>query len=627
MARRYLTTQSSIEMTFAADATNSQFGPWNPGIRSQVPAHLLPYCTIFRPDNVFTNVADAGELHDLTGLEFRELVTFQPRRLALHEVLLRVTADLSVPDGSRIEDLGINFRQMTCVFLEQCIEPRMSEIGAIYDAARRRLSEIIENELTSFFAAPTAGSAPASQAPKRELLSYFRRGRANAAVADSGVRDQGQILAAWETKAHSSGHGAEEAAYRALSKVVSALLIRHGGIWGSRELIASLVTNIACNHFGSEEIGRLIEPWLMNTAKSEGYSLLPRQERPVVMNTKGASASGKSTLRPLQKRLAGDIGVTWSEFALISPDIWRKQLLDYDTLGPVYKYGATFTGEELQIVDQKLDRYMARKAERGNMSHLLIDRFRFDSFAPDSDEAGSNLLTRFGHTIYLFFMITPPDSLVERAWRRGLDVGRYKAVDDTLAHSVEAYSGMPQLFFTLIQRTDKRVHFEFLDNSVQLGERPRTVAFGWNDTLNVLDVKCALDVERYRRVNVDATAPELLFSDKGLLAPENNTGFLRQCIDRFREINFADQNTGLIYLRIVSGRPIWADRDALEQAASNPDTRAGLLATAPAVFDRAIPGPDRPTYLSDVAGAEHAHTLGRWGSSIASRSTPSPSTS
>ena len=75
---------------------------------------------------------------------------------------------------------------------------------------------------------------------------------------------------------------------------------------------------------------------------------------------------------------------------------------------------------------------MARKAERGDMTHLLIDRFRFDSFAPDSDEAGSNLLTRFGHGVYLFFMITPPESLVERAWKRGLEVGRYKAVDDTL---------------------------------------------------------------------------------------------------------------------------------------------------------------------------------------------------
>ena len=141
--------------------------------------------------------------------------------------------------------------------------------------------------------------------------------------------------------------------------------------------------------------------------------------------------------------LSERIGADWHDFALISPDIWRKQLLDYASLGAAYKYGGACTGEELRIIDQKLDRYMARKGERRAISHLLIDRFRFDSFAPDSDEAGSNLLTRFGHRVYLFFMLTPPEALVERAWKRGLEVGRYKAVDDVLAHGIEAYTGMP----------------------------------------------------------------------------------------------------------------------------------------------------------------------------------------
>ena len=117
----------------------------------------------------------------------------------------------------------------------------------------------------------------------------------------------------------------------------------------------------------------------------------------------------------------------------------------------------------------KLDRYMERKYRSGDMTHLLIDRFRFDSFAPDSDEEGSNLLTRFGHSVFLFFVITPPEQLVERAWKRGLEFGRYKAVDDTLAHAVEAYTGMPNVFFTWVRRSDKRIHFEFLDNSVPLG--------------------------------------------------------------------------------------------------------------------------------------------------------------
>ena len=59
-------------------------------------------------------------------------------------------------------------------------------------------------------------------------------------------------------------------------------------------------------------------------------------------------------------------------------------------------------------------------------------------------------------------MITPPEQLVERAWKRGLEFGRYKAVDDTLAHAVEAYTGIPNVFFTWVRRSDKRILFEFL---------------------------------------------------------------------------------------------------------------------------------------------------------------------
>ena len=85
-------------------------------------------------------------------------------------------------------------------------------------------------------------------------------------------------------------------------------------------------------------------------------------------------------------------------------------------------------------------------------------------------------------------------------------------------------------------------------------ERPRTVAFGWNDTLNILDIGGLLDVERFRRVDVDAREPESLYRDRSLLAAEVNTTFLVECVRRFREVNFADRATGRVYARIESGR-------------------------------------------------------------------------
>jgi hypothetical protein len=319
-------------------------------------------------------------------------------------------------------------------------------------------------------------------------------------------------------------------------------------------------------------------------------------------------------LRPLQKKLTGDIGVQWSDFALISPDIWRKQLLDYASLGAAFRYAGAFTSDEVQIIDQKLDRYMASKNQRGEMSHLLIDRFRFDSFAPDSAEAGSNLLTRFGQTVYLFFVITPPEMLVERAWQRGLEFGRYKAVDDTLAHSVEAYSGMPNVFFTWVRRPDKRIQFEFLDNTVRLGERPRTAAFGDNETLNVLDVKAILDIDRYARIDVDATAAEFLYPDRTLLVPEKNVNFLKRCVGSFHRVNFAEQASGRVYLRIERGLPKLKDRAAFAAAMLSPDTLAAIRAVAPDALSDSVPEATRAAYLT----ANQAHgpppTLGEWGS-------------
>jgi hypothetical protein len=217
--------------------------------------------------------------------------------------------------------------------------------------------------------------------------------------------------------------------------------------------------------------------------------------------------------------------------------------------------------------------------------------------------------------VYLFFMITPPESLVERAWKRGLEVGRYKAVDDILAHNVEAYAGMPEIFFTWALRADKEVHCEFLDNTVPFGMRPRTIAFGWNGELNVLDVGALLAMQGFRKVNVDAKGPGELYGDRDALAPQNNTGFLVECTRRLRIVNFADQATGRIYLRMRNGSPLWADREALDAAMADPATRTGLLAVAPSIADGTIAAQALPVYLAAHLGAERIHTLGRWGTS------------
>lgn len=590
--------------------SNACDGPWNPGIESALPARLLPRSTLFRPENVFTSAALAAELHDLTGLPLEDLVVFRPERLILHELLIRITADIAVPypEEAGMDALGITFRRMAATILQGYICPRLPELGELYQATRAALADVIEAALATVPPMPAASPerASARRWPQR-LFGVFVRQREDRA-REGAMRHEEERLAARWAALEASNDPPRVAAGQALARVVLAIRARHGRSWGDRALVEKIALGLAANAHASSVLGRAIEPMIAEACRREGYRVLVPQAHPMITNVKGASASGKSTMRPLQRRLAAGLGFAWHDFALISPDIWRKYLLDYASLGADYKYAGSLAGVELAIVDQKLDRYMAEKAAKRGIPHLLIDRFRFDSFAPDSNEAGSNLLTRFGSSIYMFFMITPPDATVERAWKRGLQVGRYKAVDDLLAHNIEAYSGMPALFFTWALHPGKSVHYEFLDNDVPLGERPRTIAFGWYGEMTVLDVRGLLAVDRYRKINVAARAPAEVYPADGRMAAARNTRFLVTCVRKIPTVNFAEQASGRVYARFRGGRMVAADASLLARALADPDTRAGLAALASSLAHP--PSGKEPLPVLRPAASR---TLGQWG--------------
>src|SRR5262249_20587149 len=197
---------------------------------------------------------------------------------------------------------------------------------------------------------------------------------------------------------------------------------------------------------------------------------------------------------------------------------------------------------------------------------------------------------------------------VERAWTRGLKVGRYKAVEDILAQNIEAYTGMPELFFIWALIRGKRVHYEFLDNGVAEGCPPRTAAFGWNEEMTILDIKCMINIERFRKINIRAQREADVYAGMDL-SPQSNLDFLKRCVRWIPAINFADYETGQIYARLEGGKWVWRDKPRFDQALDNPETKAGLLSVARNVDDAACSAEQKPI---DVA-TEKIHTLGAWG--------------
>jgi hypothetical protein len=591
-----------------ANTPLTKYWAWNPGLESQLPREYLPLSTIFRAENVSTTVAEAYELSDFCGLPAAELVAFRAERLIVHELLIHVTTGIAVPDGRDYEDLGINFREIAATILNRFIAPHGEELARVFEQLKQKASDVIERELINALARPKTPVLVNQPAHSRLLFAFNKSSSEPPLPLETVAQRDQRIMSEWRQKLHQTDDRLKAGCLAALYRVATAVISQRGRLLGANELLKELAVTLLCNDFGSEIIGEAIVPFIQEAVACEGYRFLPRQEKPVVMNVKGAPASGKSTMRPLQKMLAGKLNLPWHEFALISPDIWRKFLLDYAGLGAAYKYAGTLTGQEVEIIDKKLDRRMANRAARGELPHLLIDRFRFDSFVPNLEEGSSRLLTRFGDLVYMFFMITPPEMTVERAWTRGLKVGRYKAVEDILAQNIEAYTGMPELFFTWALIRGKRVHYEFLDNSVAQGCPPRTVAFGWNREMTILDVKAMIDIERFRKINVRAQRAADVYANVDL-SPQSNVDFLKRCIRWIPVINFADYETGQLYARLEGGRWVWRDKPRFDKALDDPDTKAGLLAVARTVDNPACSAEQRH---ADVT-TEKIHTLGAWG--------------
>lgn len=523
------------------------YGPWNPGLGSTIPNRLMPRVTLFDPRHSYVEWAQARELSDATGLKPEELAITRPERLALHSVLIRVTSQLYVPDGPNYADLGISLREMAAEIYDGFVVPEMDLVRAAYEAVRKEATRTIDDLLEQEIYAP----APP---PPAESSGFFKRLLGGRDKLEAPPRpdpsERARVLAVeWKDNRNED---VATASRRAIARTLGSLLNKRGALFLDRETIAAVCVGLVMNRVGSAAVGQTVEKLFGKAVEAKGYRRLPPQGEPLVLNAKGASASGKSSIRFAQRDIAERLGYDWREFAIISPDYWRKALLDYDSLGDDYKYAAMLTGRELEVIDGKLDILMAVKGRDGTVPHMLIDRFRFDSFQPGRiGSEDSALLTRFGSRVYLFFLVTPPAATVERAWSRGVETGRYKAVDDLLYHNIEAYSGMPGLFIRWAKSRGKHVHYEFLDNSVARGERPRTIAYGQNGKLVIMDFEKFCDIDRYRFVNVDASGPDEI-EDRKLTDHEAAT-FLRLAMTELDQVDVLVPGSDVIFARSVEG--------------------------------------------------------------------------
>ena len=525
---------------------------WNPGIESEIPPAYRELETIYSSANVFTTLAEINELAAETGLSPEELISFRPHRLVLHELIVRITADIVVLEGEYEEDLGINFRTIARKIFSKYVIPNLMQIEHGFETMWTQIEDITELELETALAPRT----PAVSA-KPSFWSRLRgAGPKRPAVAPQSRQEREfELINSYKQRGLNADDKFSRAVYRSLYRVLGSIATTRGFVGNDPDYLKIICVRHACNYLGSREIGNKVGKLVDEAIVNEGYERIADAEKPILISLKGASAAGKSSLRPMLSQMMADLGIEDHGYGTISPDIWRRMLLDYDALGESYKYAGRFTSHEINIIDTKLDHYIRAKAEqRHSIPHLMVDRFRFDSFASEKiTRVLHKTYVRYIDTMYMYFIVTPPEATVERGWERGLVRGRYKAVEDFLGHCIEAYAGMPKLLFKWLANDKPRYFFEFLDNSVAKGTYPELIARGTQREMRIYRVRPLVDIERYRRINVLATSPDQVAPSPDLLKVENNLGFLRQCISKIKLIEFIDIKTDTSFLAIRSG--------------------------------------------------------------------------
>jgi thymidylate kinase len=419
----------------------------------------------------------------------------------------------------------------------------------------------------------------------RGWFSRWRAHKRPAAREESAAERDYRIIATCKAMGLAERDPLRRAACKSLYRVLGAIAGKRGRLGADRDLLAKLVTRHVCNSHGSRVIGQLIAPMVAAAIEREGYARVATQEKPVLVSLKGASAAGKSSLRPMLKQLLREQGMAADGYATISPDVWRRLLLDYASLGPARKYAGHLTSRELMVIDGKLDRYIRDQADRaGAIPHLLVDRFRFDSFT--AEKVGRVLhdtYARYVDTMYMYFIVTPPEETVERGWQRALERGRYKAVEDFLAHGVEAYRGMPKLLFKWLASPRPEFRYVFLDNRVPRGSFPKTIARGDRDGMVIYDPVALVDIERYQKIDIHAGSPAEVYPPAADLAAAANCGFLGECVRRIPRIELVEPASGLAYLRVSRDSVEVLDAEALARALGNAELAAALAAMAPPV--------------------------------------------
>jgi hypothetical protein len=122
----------------------------------------------------------------------------------------------------------------------------------------------------------------------------------------------------------------------------------------------------------------------------------------------------------------------------------------------------------------------------------------------------------------------------------------------------------------------------------------------------IVDPKYLIDADRYRKINIDARSPAEVYPDEVAMAARNNTDFIRRCASEIDTVEFADRDSGRIYLRLEKAQPVWFDGGVIDIDHADVHIRAAVEAVMSGRRLEHLEGPTQHVRVD----TQDAHLLG-----------------
>src|SRR5262249_750970 len=164
------------------------------------------------------------------------------------------------------------------------------DLARVFEQLKHKASEIVECELINVSARPKTPVVVNDRS--RWLFGFKKSSPRPLPPLETAAQSDQRIVSTSGQKSHETGERLNAAWFAARDRVAAAVISHRGRLFGDNELLRELAVTLLCNDYGSELVGEAIRPFIEEAVACEGYRFLPQQEKPVVMNVKGAPASG-----------------------------------------------------------------------------------------------------------------------------------------------------------------------------------------------------------------------------------------------------------------------------------------------------------------------------------------------